>query len=169
MTNKDDQPTQVNSNDPGVDRTQNLQEMLKNSFNQDDLIPIVRELARIAIFNHQAIMTLPEIRNGIARVHKLVLDFIQDQLETKRDRERRELEIAEVQASRARKMLGRTDEHIAVIRQENRQRTEREKQAPAQTTWVWFRDKILPWLVTGMLLIMGNALWEYIKLRINTP
>jgi hypothetical protein len=33
----------------------------------------------------------------------------------------------------------------------------------------WFRDKILPYFVTGLLIVVLQAMWEMIKARANAP
>ena len=44
-----------------------------------------------------------------------------------------------------------------------------EKKSAPDTAWQWFTDKILPYFVTGVVVIVLQALWELAKIRFATP
>jgi hypothetical protein len=46
---------------------------------------------------------------------------------------------------------------------------EEKKPSPANYTWKWFADRILPYFVTGLLVVVLQAIWELLKIKLKTP
>jgi hypothetical protein len=155
------------------DRTSTLRAMLKYEMKQSDLVPAMREVSRLIIEIHDVLASLPDLRASVASTQALVINFVNDQLKERRDRESRELEIAELSAEKARSKLGNTEERIRTIKFPIKPEV-LPVPAPTPTSraeeaWIWFRDKVLPYLVIAMVVIIGQAIWAYIKVQLNVP
>ena len=153
-------------------RTQTLKDMLKYELKEEDLVPAVRELARIVLNIYENVSTLPEIRAGIASTQRLVLDFLADQLQARRSREAQELEIANIAAQKAGEKLKQTNEKIKRINfpiTYEQDKSPHPPQSSAEKAWIWFRDKVLPYFATGLSIVILQAVWEYFKTQVNSP
>ena len=49
------------------------------------------------------------------------------------------------------------------------EKPEEKKLSPADNTVKWFTERILPYFVTGLFIIILQALWEMAKVKLNTP
>lgn len=153
------------------DRTQTIRDMLKHSLSEDDLVPAVRELMRLSLYLHEGVSALPDIRNSLANTHRLLIDFMADQLRVRREREEQELRVAEINAEKARTVLQHTDEKIAVVNGAKARAAETEmvKLTPAEQIWVWFKNNVLDKLGILLVFFILTAVWEYIKALVNAP
>jgi hypothetical protein len=44
-----------------------------------------------------------------------------------------------------------------------------EKKSPADKAVAWLLDRVLPYFVTGLFIILLQALWELVKVKLATP
>lgn len=153
------------------DRTEFLRDLLQHPMTKEDLVPAVREMARLMVSMHSEISAMPDLRNNIARLEKLFLDFMEDQLVFRQQREEKELAQAKEKAQQAGYDLNRTSQKIKAIQLTGR--TGVPMLLEKLTTWVWFRDRVLPYLtvtvITLVTALIGNAIWVYFKFKLGIP
>ena len=164
-------PTQqLPESDESGDRSKGLQDMLKYGLSEDDLLTAVRELARLTIHIYKVIQSLPTLQSTMASTQRMVIEYMADQLKERRERESRELEVAMLTAEKARLKLDDTNEKIKTIQFPIKTDVpEPVPQSQADKTWTWFRDRVLPYFMTAALIIIAQAVWEYIKVQSNIP
>jgi hypothetical protein len=44
-----------------------------------------------------------------------------------------------------------------------------EAKSTADKSWKWLADRVLPYFITGLFVIILQALWELAKVKLNTP
>ena len=57
----------------------------------------------------------------------------------------------------------------AAIAKLKAEKPEEKKFSPADNTVKWFTERILPYFVTGLFIIILQALWEMAKVKLNAP
>lgn len=171
----DKQPTQINSRQEGEDRTAYLRDMLQYPMSKDDLVPVVREMARLMVSINSDLSTLPDLRNGLARMEKFFLKFMEDQLTFRQQRELMELEAARKKVAQAEEDVDRTSQKIKSIKLTGATGVPLPPPARFSAEWwrLWFAEKVLPYMVysiiAGVSLLVATALWAYFKTNLGLP
>jgi hypothetical protein len=171
----DNQPPKTTNRQEVEDRTAYLRDMLQYNLTKDDLIPVVREIARLMVSINSDISTLPELRNEIAKTQKLFLDFMEDQLAFRQQREQTELEAARKKVAQTETELNRTSQKVKAIKLTGSTGVPLSTASiPGKFSWqAWFIDRVLPYLaqglIVGIVVLVGSALWLYFKTLLGLP
>lgn len=154
---------------PPEDRTAYLRQMLDFPMTKDDLIPAVREIARLMIAFNADLSTLSEMRNILATMQKLQIEFMEDQLSYRQKREEADLHAASAKAEQVKEDVNRTSQKIKALRLTGS--TGVPILSAKQGTWDWWRDRVfapvmsnlLGWMTLGIAGFIAYAIFMAIK------
>jgi len=165
-------PIPTQQYEPVQDRTAYLRSLLNKPDSPDLVMDIAREVGRLAVEQDKDVSRIPFILNEIINLNISVRGFIEDQLVARQKRERGEAEIARQEYERKKKDEQFTSQKIEAVRMGAPVNPPPAGYTPVPfSVWfpVWFREKILPWIIIGAIGWIGAALWAYFKQSLGLP
>lgn len=175
MRSKYDQKTILR---PAEDRTASLKNMLTVPMAKDEIVPVLREVSRLIILFDADLSTLPEMRNMLAVMQKLQMEFMEDTLRYRKLREEKAKQIAQAQSDTSDEWLSQTEQRLKALKLSGKTGVPLPPNATLKPSiWDWWRDRVfapvlsnlLGWTITGIAGFITYGIFLAIKAAFKIP
>lgn len=100
---------------------------------------------------------------------KLNLEMLDEMYAQREKRIRQERDAAIITKSKSEKLVDDSSQDIEKLSMGPNNKQTIVVMSPVEKTWKYIWDKIGPLVVTGAFLLLANAVWEFLKAKLNAP